>query len=74
MRPMALALPDPAMPYTRVPNSSGAMIDLTSRRNTLLTGDKLRAASGKKCPNTTPSSMAMKIQAVNDGLFNAHPI
>ena len=32
MRPMVLTLPVPAMPHTSVPNSSGAMIDLISRR------------------------------------------
>jgi hypothetical protein len=33
----------------------------------------LRAASGTKCPRTTPSTIAIKIHAVNEGFFNAHP-
>ena len=36
--PSASMSPPPAMPYTSVPNSSGAMIDRISRRNTLLAG------------------------------------
>ena len=43
MRPIALTLPVLAIPATSVPNSSGAMIDLISRRKMLLTGVELRS-------------------------------
>ena len=53
--PCVFRSPPPAMPYTSVPNSSGAMIDRISRRNTLLTGASCFATSGRerrpaRCP------------------------
>src|ERR1700678_1555944 len=75
MRPMVLTLPVPAMPYTKVPKINGAMMDLIRRRKTLDSA-AIHAALpmlGKIAPTTTPTTIAMKIQAVSDRRFTGAP-
>ena len=70
MRPICFSSPEPAIPATSVPNSSGATMDLISVRNTLLTGASFDANPGATSPSTTPATIPIKIQTVNDGRFN----
>ena len=69
MRPMVLMLPAPAIPETRVANSSGAMIDLISRRKIVPRIAEAFAGPGKKAPNATPATSPMMIHVVRDILF-----
>src|SRR5579883_2041701 len=69
MRPICWSSPDPAMPYTRVANSSGAMMERIRRRNTLLRGASWLAKCGARMPSATPAAMPKKIQAVREMRF-----
>src|SRR6478672_9462029 len=69
MRPICLMLPVPAIPYTSVPNSSGAMMDLIRRRNIVLTIPNRVAIPGAATPSAIPAAMPRKIQPVRDGRF-----
>ena len=74
MRPMRFKSPEPALPYTRVPKLSGAMMDRISRRKMLLTGASRLATPGAAIPITIPAAIPMKIHAVSESRFTARPI
>ena len=70
---MRLELPVPAMPDTSVPNSSGAMMDLISRRKIVADGRRVAVPRRGSDAERDPGTMAMKIQAVRDSRFTALP-
>src|SRR5436190_15964314 len=73
MRPIVRILPVLAIPETSVPNSKGAMIDFTRRRNTVLTGASWTANAGADTPSKIPAAIPTKIQDVTDIRFIARP-
>ena len=68
---MIAAIPQhsPAIPYTSVPNSSGAMMDLISRRKMSLTIPKRAAKDGAVTPSAIPATIPTKIQPVSEILL-----
>src|SRR6266446_5791863 len=56
----------PAMPTTRTPKSSGAMITLMSRRNIVPRSCKLTATEGQSWPNSAPARRPTKIHVVSE--------
>src|SRR6267143_3523417 len=56
----------PAMPTTRTPKSSGAMITLMRRRKIVPRSCKLTAIEGASLPNSAPARRPTKIQVVSE--------
>src|SRR3981189_2464703 len=56
----------PAMPTTRTPKSSGAMITLMRRRKIVPRSCKLTAIEGASWPNSAPARRPTKIQVVSE--------
>jgi hypothetical protein len=70
---MVLTLPAPAMPYTRVPKSSGAMIALISRRKIAPRTAALFAGPGNKAPKAIPPTSPIMIQDVRENRLTPAP-
>ena len=68
IRPTCFKSECPAMPTTKVPNKSGAIILLMSNKNTLLNTCRLCAKAGKLTPISIPTAMANKMLVVSDFL------
>ena len=58
--PTAFTSPTPAMPTTTVQNTTGATIIRTSLMNASPSGCIDAPADGKKCPNATPITVAIR--------------
>src|SRR4051795_7328357 len=69
MRPMVFTLPAPAMPETRVPKRSGAMIDLMRRRKIVPRIARPTACFGKTAPKAIPATRAIIIHVVREMRF-----
>src|SRR5215471_3731069 len=65
-RPTFFRFACPAIPVTRIPNSSGAMITLISRRKIFPRNCSLAANAGASYPSSAPANSPTKIHAVND--------
>src|SRR5580704_12169526 len=70
---MVLMLPVPAIPTTKVANSSGAMMDLIKRRKMVPSRPNSFASPGNAAPKATPATSAIRIQTVSDGRFISRP-
>ncbi len=72
MRPTFFRSAWPAMPLTRVANSSGAMITLIICRKIWLRMRRLTAKAGKSWPISAPTTIDTRIHVVNDRLAAAY--